>query len=65
VRRRRVEIVVVLFDIFAVVALAVGQTKEPLFEDRVLTVPQRQRKAEQLFVVGETGQPVFAPRIGP
>ena len=34
VRRRRVEIEVVLLDVLAVVALAVGQAEQPLLEDR-------------------------------
>jgi len=39
VRRRRVEVEVVLLHILAVVALAVGQSEEPLFENRILAVP--------------------------
>jgi hypothetical protein len=35
VRRRRIEVEVVLLDVFAVIPLAVGKPIEPLFEDRV------------------------------
>src|SRR5215469_13541442 len=45
VARDRIEVVVKLLDILAVVALAVGQAKRPLLEDRVAAVPERDRKA--------------------
>ena len=44
VRRRRVEVEVVLLDVLAVVPLAVGQAEQALLEDRVLAVPQREAK---------------------
>ena len=62
--RRAVEVEVVLLDVLAVVALAVGQPEQAFLEDRVLAVPQGQREAEPLLVVGDAGQAVFAPAIG-
>ena len=44
VRRRRVEVEVVLLDVLAVIALAVGQPEGAFLEDRVLSVPQRERE---------------------
>ena len=44
VRRRAVEVEVVLLDVLAVVALGAGQAEEPLLEDRVAAVPQRSAK---------------------
>ena len=64
VGRRAVEVEVVFLNVLAVVPLAVGQSEQPLLEDRVLPVPQRQRKAEALLVVGYAGQPVFTPAVG-
>ena len=63
-RRRRVEVEVVLLDVLAVVAFAVGQAEQPLLEDRVLAVPQRDGEAELLLVVGDAGEAVFAPAVG-
>ncbi len=63
--RRAVEVEVVLLHILAVVALAVGQSEEPLLENRILSVPQGQRKAEPLLVIGNAGDAVFAPAISP
>ena len=44
VGRRAVEVEVVLLHILAVVAFAVGESEEPLLEDRVLAVPEGQAK---------------------
>src|ERR1035441_2892941 len=64
-RRRGVEIEILLLHIFAVVSLFPGETKETLFEDRVLAVPEGQRETKAAFPVGDAKQPVFAPTIGP
>ena len=61
---RRIEVEVVLLDVFAVVALAVGEAELTLLHDRIPAVPQRQRETDQLFVVGDSGQSVFAPSVG-
>ena len=61
---RRVQVVVVLLDVFAVVALGAGQAEEPLLDDRVLTVPEGQSKTKQLVLIGEAGQPIFARTVG-
>src|SRR5467141_3843202 len=46
------------------VALAIVQAKQPLFEDRVLAVPQCESKAQPLVIVTETGETIFTPMIG-
>ena len=53
VRGRAVEVEVVLLDVLAVVALAVGEAVEALLQDRVVLVPQCQRKAQPLPVVAQ------------
>ena len=53
--RRGVEIPIELLHVLAVVALAVGQAKEPLLQNWILAVPERQCEAEQLVLVGKTG----------
>ena len=62
--RCAVEVEVIFFDVLAVVAFAVREPEEPLLEDRVFPVPESQRKAQVLFVIGNTGQTVLAPAIG-
>ena len=64
VRRRAVEVEVVLLHVLAVVALAVGEPEQALLQDRVALVPQRQRKAQPLLVVAESAEPVLAPPVG-
>ncbi len=64
VRGRAVEIEIVFLDVFAVVALAVGQAEQTLLEDRVFAVPQCDGETEPLAIVGDAGQTVFAPAVG-
>ena len=64
VRWSVIEIEVVFLHVLAVVALAVGQTEEAFFQDRVPAVPQRERETEDLVIIGDACQPVFAPVIG-
>ena len=65
VGRRAVEVEVVLLDIFAVIAFAVGQSKQPFLQNWILAVPECERKAKRLVVVGDPGQAVLTPAIGP
>ncbi len=65
VRRQVVEVEVVLLDVLAVVALGVGQAEEALLKNRVPLVPQRERQAQALLVVADSGQAVLAPPVGP
>ena len=65
VGRRGVEVPPVLLGVLAVVALRAGQAEDPLLEDRVLAVPQRQREAERLPVVADAGQAVLVPPVRP
>lgn len=46
------------------ITLAIGQPKQPLFEDRILAAPERQRKTQDLVVVADSGQPILTPAIG-
>src|SRR5215472_2147948 len=58
-----VQVVIIFLDVFSVIGLAVGQAERPLLEDRILAVPQRQRKTQPLVIVAETGEAVLAPVI--
>src|SRR5215471_10493949 len=62
--RRAIEIEVIFFDVLAMIAFAVGEAEQPLFQNRALAVPECEREAEPLAIVGESGQAVFAPMIG-
>ena len=64
VGRQVVDEEVVLLDVLAVVALAVGEPEQALLDDRVLLVPQRQGEAQALVLVADPGQPVLAPPVG-
>ena len=63
-RRRAVEVVVVLFDVFAVVALGAGEPEHALFEDGIAAVVERESKADALMAIADARDAVFAPAIG-
>ena len=62
-RRSAVDVKVVLLDIFAMVPLAVGKPEQAFLQDGIPFVPQRQRKAQPLFVIADSGESVFAPLV--
>src|SRR5207253_10436762 len=48
---RAIEVEVVLLHVLAVIALGVSESKQSLFQDGILLVPERQREAEaHLFI---------------
>jgi hypothetical protein len=63
VRRSAVEIEVVFLCVFTVVALAVGEAEEPFLENWILAVPEGQREAQALFVIGNAGDAILAPAV--
>ena len=65
VGRRRIEIVVALLDVLAVVALGAREAEEALLQDRVLPVPEGDREADVLVAVRNPHQAVFTPAVGP
>ena len=46
------------------VALGAGQAEQPLLEDRVAPVPQREREAQPALAVADAEQAVLAPAVG-
>src|SRR5262245_34520796 len=60
VRRRAIEIEVIFLHVLAVIAFAVGEAEQTLFEDRILPIPEREGETEQLGVVRDDGKTVFA-----
>src|SRR3954454_6024852 len=59
-----VQVVIILLDIFPVITLAIGQSEHPLLQDRVLAIPERQRKTQPLLIITDAGEPVLTPVIG-
>src|SRR5262249_3254312 len=65
VRRRVVEIEVMLLDVFSVVAFVIRQAEQPLFQDRILAVPEGDTEAQVLVAIAETTERILAPAIRP
>src|ERR1700735_5535569 len=62
--RRGVE-VVVIFDVLAMIAFAIGEAEEALFEDRVFLVPHGECETNVLVTIAETRNAVFTPTVRP
>ena len=60
----RIEVVIELLDVLAVIAFAVGQPKHSLLQNRIALVPQRKAEAQTLLRIGETREPIFSPAVG-
>src|SRR6185437_12241549 len=63
VARHGVGVPPVLLDVLAVVALRPGQSEQPLLEEGIPAVPQRETDAEVLVDVAEPGEAVLAPSV--
>ncbi|MCE3225410.1 MAG: hypothetical protein K0S58_3590, partial [Nitrospira sp.] len=55
-RRRRIEVEVVLLHILAVIAFVAGKSEDSFFQDRVFPVPQGQGKADDLMAIANAGE---------
>ena len=64
-RRRGVEVVVALLHVLAVISLVAGQAEQPLLQDRIASVPERQREADLLMPVADAGDAVLVPAVRP
>ncbi len=64
-RRRAVDVEVVLLDVLAVVAFAVGEPEQALLQNRIPLIPQSQGKAQSLFFVADAAEAVLAPAVRP
>ena len=47
------------------IALFAVETKKALFQNRVLSVPKRERKADVLMAIADSRDAVLVPTIGP
>jgi|SRR5574338_1543618 hypothetical protein len=63
--RRALDVKVVLFDVFAVIPLTVGQSEEPFLQDGIFSIPEDEGKTEELSVIRDTRQSIFPPAISP
>src|SRR6266852_2383883 len=64
-RRSVVEVEVVLFDVYAVIALISCESEEAFLQDRIAPVPHCQRKADVLVAVADAAYSIFIPAISP
>src|SRR5262249_38932813 len=63
VRRRRIEVVVDLLDILAMIRLGVRQSEQTLLQDRVLPIPQGEPQTKALLLIAQPRDAILAPAI--
>src|SRR5262249_29799343 len=63
-RRCGVEVVVELLHVLAVIALAGHEAEEPLLQNRVALVPQRDGEDEHLIPITDGREAVLTPSVG-
>src|SRR6185503_15675014 len=56
-------VLIELLHVLVVIAFAVGQSEQPLLQNRIAAVPQRQRQTQSLLVIAESSEAVFTPAI--
>src|SRR5690242_6327829 len=61
--RRAVEVVVALLHVFAMVAFVAGEAEQPLLQDRVAAIPEREREADALMAIADAGKPILIPAV--
>src|SRR4030095_5498167 len=64
VRRGRVDVVVALLYVLAVVSFGPSETEESLLQNGVDAVPECGSEAESTFAVAEAEQAILAPAVG-
>ena len=64
VGRSTVEVKVIFLDVFPVITFAVRQTEQTLFKNGIAFIPESEREAQLLLVVGDSGESVFTPVVG-
>src|SRR5262245_53215383 len=62
-RRGRIEIVVILFYIFAMIAFRIGKAEQALFQYRVFLIPECKCETNSLAAIAKTQQPIFIPSV--
>jgi hypothetical protein len=63
-RRRTIEVKIILFDIFSVIALVSGKTEITLLKNGVLAVPESQGETEPLAGITDAEDAILSPAVG-
>src|SRR5437016_3207042 len=63
VRGRAVEVEIIFLDVFAVVSLTRREPEQPLLQNRIAAIPERQGETQDLITVANPGDAVFAPTV--
>src|SRR5258708_12154243 len=59
----RIQVVIELLHVFAMICLIVGKAEETFLQNRVMAIPQSNRQTKALLIVTDASDPVLAPAI--
>src|SRR5207245_11692260 len=62
-RRRAVEIEVVLLDVLAMIAFAAGEAEEAFFENWIAMVPHGDRETDALVAIADPRESILVPAV--
>ena len=62
--RGRIEVEVIVFDVFTVIPFVAREAEDPFFQNRISSVPEGDGEADILMTIGNAGQSVLIPAIG-
>src|SRR5690349_1953821 len=65
VRRRGIEVIVILLDVLAVIAFRPAQAEQAFLQNPIASIPEREREAQALVVIADAAEPVLGPAISP
>src|SRR5262249_48721286 len=61
--RSAIEVKVIFLYVLPMISLRIGQSEEPLFEDGIFSIPERQRETQCHVVVGDPRDAILSPAI--
>ena len=64
VRRSVVQVEVILFHVFAMIAFMDCETEHAFFENGIVSIPESDGKAEILVTIANAGDAIFIPTVG-
>ncbi len=59
-----IEVIVIFFDVLAVVAFGTSQAEEALFQNGIAAVPESEGETDTLVIVANARDAVFGPAVG-
>ena len=60
-----IEMIEIFLQVLSMIALRIGKTEKPLFENGIMTIPKGRREAKPAIAIANAEQTVLTPAINP